>query len=290
MEQQNQIFDTLLSIKASEMDLDALISYSLSLSISAENLKVCVYNEQRKCLALEHYRFYEQITPKLLQGLFENHLFLRANYWKNISLHFTNQIFTIVPNAFYEEDFLIKYLKPTIQLPAQSIIYVNALPQIQAQNIFAVSTELYSWFADRTYPNKSLQVTHQVTNLIKLLSPLAKSQTSDRIFAIADSKLLALVVFKQGELIFCNVFSYKTPQDFIYYVLFVLQELKIERVQATVELIGEVSPKSQPFELLKPYLKEVLCLQHFDKRITLPFDFDSIELYQYIDFLVSIPD
>ena len=60
-----------------------------------------------------------------------------------------------------------------------------------------------------------------------------------------------------GQLKFFNSFQYQSKEDFIYYLLYVMEQLKLDREQSKIILVGEIEKDSAIFKLLYTYINEV---------------------------------
>src|SRR5690606_27393588 len=53
------------------------------------------------------------------------------------------------------------------------------------------------------------------------------------------------IVLKNGELQLCNSYTYKTPEDFIYYTLFCMEQLNLNPENLPVILCGEIDKEDE---------------------------------------------
>jgi hypothetical protein len=52
------------------------------------------------------------------------------------------------------------------------------------------------------------------------------------------------VIVKDKELLFCNTFTYETKEDFIYYILFTTEQLKLDPEDLDLILLGNIHEDS----------------------------------------------
>ena len=65
-----------------------------------------------------------------------------------------------------------------------------------------------------------------------------------------------MIFFKGSKLQFYNLFSYKTGEDFIYFLLAALEQLKLNPERAEVVLMGAIEKNFQLYDLVFRYIGE----------------------------------
>ena len=66
-----------------------------------------------------------------------------------------------------------------------------------------------------------------------------------------------ITVVKNQQLELYNTFNYQTSEDFIYYLLFVLNQLNIKNDETTIRLTGEVDKNSAIYDMLFKYINTI---------------------------------
>jgi hypothetical protein len=76
------------------------------------------------------------------------------------------------------------------------------------------------------------------------------------------SNLFDIIVMKNGELILCNTYEYRTPEDFIYYILFCLEQLKLN--PDTIEFVasGNINQDDDLYTILYTYIRNISFIEH----------------------------
>ena len=63
-----------------------------------------------------------------------------------------------------------------------------------------------------------------------------------------------MVLLKNKELVFFNSFEYQTKEDFIYYVLFVFEQLQLDPQKQLVKLFGNISTNSELYQIAYQFI------------------------------------
>jgi hypothetical protein len=65
------------------------------------------------------------------------------------------------------------------------------------------------------------------------------------------------IVLKNGELQLCNSYTYKTPEDFIYYTLFCMEQLNLNPENLPVLLCGEIEKDDENYKIAYTYIRNI---------------------------------
>jgi len=66
-----------------------------------------------------------------------------------------------------------------------------------------------------------------------------------------------IIVTEGKKLLLCNSFEYKSPEDALYYILFVCEQLNLEPQEIQTAVFGEIENQSAVYHLLQKYLKNI---------------------------------
>ena len=56
---------------------------------------------------------------------------------------------------------------------------------------------------------------------------------------------------------FFNSYEYQTKEDFLYYILFVMEQLQLNPQEQLVELTGKTDPTSELYQIVYQYVRNV---------------------------------
>lgn len=281
-----------ISFQDDAFDIQALGNYNLYLSIGQDGLEICVIDIQNNhCMFLEHYSFYVNLSHNQLTShlnwIYDNHLFLKAYRWNQVKIALRGKAFTLVPQTFFEEDEAVKYLKHLTDVTIDQTICYSHIESIDAMDVFLVEQELIDWFEQIYTSSSKLVFVHQTAPLVEGLIHQNKKVTADlpRVYLHIESDYLVLTIFKERNLEFCNIFLYKTAQDFLYYVLLVIDELRYFPDKTIINLSGSIVKDSTIYQLLDKYVQKIEIT--LDKKtidwVEFGTKFEKAPLYQYFD-------
>ena len=76
-----------------------------------------------------------------------------------------------------------------------------------------------------------------------------------------------VIAVRNQKLLLFNTFDYKTEEDFIYYLLFVTEQLNLNPETIQVKLLGTISKESNLYQIAYKYIRNV----------SLFFDYNNLE-------------
>ena len=150
--------------------------------------------------------------------------------------------FEIIPTVFFDKN----ELSPDTTF--------NSIMDAEANFIFETQREIVDVL------NTKYSVIEHYHSGVALIERLRKEglAKSDNIFINIQSDNIEIVCFDdKGSLRIYNRYEYKAYQDYIYFVLLVADEMKIDRDEVKAILMGEVSQDSQLYEITYRYFRNI---------------------------------
>ncbi len=269
-------------------EAEQLDQYRLFLLVGSLRFQFCVVDsEANRCLALETYQLEGGSTSSLLvqkiSKIIENHSFLPAKFWKSVHLCVANDKFTLVPLSLFKEENALNYLQLNCEVDT-SYHHVTFFAHKQAgiANVFALDLGLHNWF-NAYYSEGKIQFIHQTSPLIEAILRQENIDNKPSLMVFVGFEYMGILVKDKASLKFCNKFFYKTDEDFLYYLMLVVDELGLDK-QTNIELYGEIVAKSNLYRLLKNYFPQL----HFGNRpspLQFGYVFDEISEHSHFDLL-----
>lgn len=288
MNSSTQAIRLLQKIKDEQFDIDRIAYYHLSLQVSATRIRFCIHDLQKnRCLWLEDYAIPLQESAELqlpqVQAIFEEHTILQAGFWKEITISFVNRKFSLVPASLFQDDRIEDYLRPVAIIDSnneQALYFKHVGADII--NIFPAPYAYTQWFKSR-YPNKTIRMVHNTSPLIEgALRNSEPASATKKMFLNVEENAVTVLITRGKVLEFCNIFPYNNDSDFIYFVMFVVDELKINPDTDSLVVWGEIMPDSLLYEKLYRYIRNISFGQR-PSLLTFGYQFDEILDHRYFD-------
>lgn len=235
---------------------------NLYLSLSQKAIRLAVVDTVRnKFVVLEDYELITIFTP--LQVAEQLHLIaaenplLQEQQWNTIRAAFSNLHFTLVPETLYDPAHKEDYLRLHSELnPLQDVVLSYRHSGLGALNIFSVDAASYETLQE-LFPRRPLQIVHQTSALIRSVLHHTDRNAARNVNIFVERNYVTILVVSQNGLEFCNVFQYHSPEDFIYYIIFVMQEQKMNPEQESITVWGDITHDSSLFNILQKYIRHI---------------------------------
>jgi hypothetical protein len=174
--------------------------------------------------------------------------------FKEINLIYNTPTYTPVPTPLFDEKKAKEYLKFSIKVLATDYVANDEIREAEVTIVYIPFMNINNWFFEKY---GSFEYYHAVSLLIENLLKAEKYATGTNAYVHVSKKIFDLLIFEKGKLKFCNSFEYHTPEDFMYYILFVFEQLHLDPNLTPCILLGEINKGDSLYTILYKYVKEV---------------------------------
>ncbi|WP_418604080.1 DUF3822 family protein [Hwangdonia sp.] len=241
-----------------------LTNLELSIQISLSGLSFCILQSDTKTItALKHVDFEKKLNPfevlDQLIHLFNTEAALQVSF-NNVNVIHTNELSTLVPKPLFKEACLADYLKFNSKILKSDFIAFDVIETNDSVNVYVpyinINNFIYEKFGSFTYK-------HFSTILIERILSIEKNADGTKVYVNVNAAHFEIIVTDKGKLILYNTFEYSTKEDFIYYILFTAEQLKLNPETLHLILIGNISKDDELYNIAYTYIRHV----SFGKRL-----------------------
>ncbi|ARS35112.1 DUF3822 family protein [Pontibacter actiniarum] len=235
---------------------------NLYLSLSQKAIRIAVADTGRnKFVVLEDYELITVFSPmqvaEQLRLIAQENPLLQEQHWNLVRVAVSNQHFTLVPETLYDPAHQHDYLRLHSDLnPLQDVVLSYRHSSLEAVNIFSLDASTYQTLQG-LFPQAPMQLVHLTSALIRSILHQTPRTNLRSMYAFVERNYVTLLVVGPAGLEFCNIFHYLSPEDFIYYIIFVMQEQKMNPEQETITLWGDITHDSSLFNVLQKYIRHI---------------------------------
>ena len=228
----------------------------LSIQFSLDGFSFYISNTHHIISKFTSFNFTKPIkSPELIlkkiKEIFKNEKTLQQDF-ETVSVVHQNNLSTLVPNQYFKDDNLNKYLKYSVKTITTDLIVYDDLNFIKAKNVYVpfvnINNFIFQNFGEFEYKH------HSSILLEKLF---LQSDDSLNFFVNISQSLFDIVVLKDSKILFYNIFEYQTKEDFIYYILFTLEQLELSTDKTKVSLLGDINKQSELYQILYTYVRNI---------------------------------
>ncbi|MDC6367005.1 MULTISPECIES: DUF3822 family protein [Flavobacteriaceae] len=230
----------------------------LSIQVNLNGLSFCVMDTiSNKILAFEKINFKTRSTPYLILKELKSVLNQGTNIGKDFSevvvIH-KNALFSLVPKPLFSEEELPNYLKFNAKIMANDQIAHDEISNQDIVNVYVPFTNVNNYIFDLF---GEFEFKHSGTVLISMLLNQNRTSTQPVCYVQVSEKEMELAIISEKKLLFYNQFEYKTKEDFLYYLLFTLEQLQIDQKNIQLKLFGLIEEGDEIYDLCYQYINKV---------------------------------
>jgi len=259
-------------VVSSSFDESITTSYFLSIRSASDGLSFCVLDPVTNTyIAYANIPFNDSSADHIkTQELLITEKLLNLPYKKVLFMIETSNA-TLVPTALYDpakkhELFNLNHSIGSVDWELQE----HKIKMADAWNIFAIPKFLYHLIKNQF---DSISFYQQYSPLVEacLLSAQSKKDENSIHIDLHDH-FFDIVVMESRALKLCNSFKFTNPNDFIYFILFTFEQLKMSTENTRIHLHGVYDRQNPYYLALKNYLRQTKIVTpsyHFNFSDTL---------------------
>ena len=234
----------------------------LSIQVSLNGLSFCALSsEEKRILFFKDVQFPKALNPlQLLQkieDIYEQEFFLQEQNLEVIVI-FQNELYSLVPERFFKEENASDYLKFNTKILENDFVAQDHLPDSQMVNVYIPYTNVNNFFFEKY---GEFEYRH---NLSVLVEDFLKQNIHDdetKIYFNCYKGGYDVIVIKEGKLLLTNSFKCKTKEDFIYYLLFVIEQLHLDPESLQLIFLGKIIEDSDYYRMAFTYIRKITFLE-----------------------------
>lgn len=237
----------------------------LSIQISLNGLSFCVLNKHSNTITfLKRVPTTKKATPfKILDLLvkeFESEEQLNQAFGNILVVH-DNDLSTIVPKELFDEAYLADYLKFNSKILKSDFIAFDEIQVNNSVNVYVpyvnINNFIYEKFGTFSYK-------HISTILLEKILEAEQYAHNSKMYIHVEQSHFNVVIVSKGKLVLYNTFEYNSKEDFIYYVLFTLEQLDLSPETIDIILLGNITMNDDIYNIIYKYVRHVSFGTRFD--------------------------
>lgn len=286
---ENNAFHSLLQLRSSSFNTEHIEQYALCFKLHAGIFEAVAFHITDKVLVYYERFSLSKTLPlqEVLQQLITQHPFLGAGYWKEIALLEPESPFIQVPSEFFRADQAAEVLQLHSNFKSETTrtTFVHHT-SFSLVNVSGANNDVTSILAG-LYPLRELQCAHVSDAILHGLQLLPEKLDYRYLHLFVNRNTLIVAFFRTGNLHLLNSYQFDTPEDFIYYVLFIITELGLDKDDTELLLWGDIGASfAGRLSILQRYFPQV----NFGSRpkgLQYHYQFDELESYAAFDLFGS---
>lgn len=259
-------------VKNRSIDLNNLYETHLSIQLSLNGFSFCVVDKTYDLVQkLVHHPF-EDIAAgpedllARIQSIFEKETLLQQKYG-SVNVSHVNELSSLVPKPFFDESKLKDYIRYSSKTFDNDYIVWDEIENHDLINVYIPFVNVNNFLLERF---GSFEYKHFSTVLITNLLSTYRYSEHPHIFIHMDRNRMYVVAISNNKLQLYNSFSFKTREDFLYYLLFAAEQLDMDPENFELVLSGDIDKNSELYDIAYTYVRKIGLIENRFK-----YEFDT---------------
>jgi hypothetical protein len=274
-------------IGSTDISVEMATRSLLGLEMSKDRFRFLVVEPGGQCVRLEEYSFPSLLNERsLADGLADicrEHPVLSAPAWGKLIVSVNTSAFTLIPSPLFRKEYAANYLAFMRGSALPTHEFASAYEHADAgyYSVFNVEHTLTDFLA-HTYPLQPTTLVHQTSALAQAALRAERQQLGlPSVTLYFEEEFVTILHRADGQLRYLNRFGYKNAQDLTYYVLYVLEELRLSPAAIALRLYGEITPYAERYVELAKFLPN-LTIGQMPPGLRLTADFDDLPEHRFM--------
>lgn len=169
-----------------------------------------------------------------------------------------NALSSLVPLELLDTGKLSDYLKYNIALLPDDFVACDELNSLNCAVVFVPFVNINNYIFEHF---GSFEYHHQSTILLQRLQAISTPNGKKVLRLHIQDQYFEAICFEGERLICHNRFNLQTPHDFLFYLLFLVEQLDLDPETMACELFGKVNKESLCFKEAYTYIRHTNLLE-----------------------------
>ena len=230
----------------------------LSIHISLNGLSFCIIDLiSNEIDFLRTYSLSKNTTPKellktLKKGFKENNEL--SNSFSSVKIIHYNNLSTVVPEPLFDKNNALSYLKFNSKILQNDYAAYDEIFNNECVNVYIpyvnINNYIFKMFDSFVY-------NHYSSIILEKVKLNEKNTITPSLYLNINSNHMELIYFVKNKLIFYNRFDFSTKEDIIYYLLFTIDQLKLNPEEIPLIITGNISEDDDNYKIIYEYIRNV---------------------------------
>ena len=212
------------------------------------------------------YNFDKKIIPEDLSKKLSN--LLRESEIDNLNISdvkliICNKLSSLIPSSLFDEKLSLQYLKFNSKLLKNDFAAHDIIEEIDAVNVYLPYVNVNNYILDKY---GSFNFYHYSTLLIKKLIKFNKEKESC-VYVNLQEESFQVLIFKKNKLLYYNNFNFSSNEDILYFLLFVIEQNKIDSNKSKIFLMGKININDEAYLLISKFISNLEIIDFKESSI-----------------------
>jgi len=240
-------------------------TYDCDLLVLNENRYV-TYCILRSGNQFELLREYKQTEDEQFTDFHEGVLSIDENLnrpYRNVRIGISNKRLVLVPGAVFRREQSVHYLENSAPIWSTDEVRVDTLEKQGIKLVYAFRSSIYQAYHDHF---ANMAVENALSRYVGTLDAIvARQGAGHRVFINALYDTMYIVLYRNEQLTYANVYEFTTAEDFLYYVMLIYKEFQLDQDVTPSYISGKLDKDSVLHDLLMRYIRNLYFIHELDQ-------------------------
>lgn len=242
----------------SNKDLITNSNLRLSVQVSLNGLSFLLKNLSTNSVIFEvHKDFDSTFMPEEvlveIKTIFKSNELLNVDVDELIVFH-QNNLSCLVPKPLFDDTQPAQYLNFNSKIYPTDYVDFDELEQLDLVNVYIPFANINNYFFERFGAFKFL---HFSTYFIEKTLNNEKIDSSKKMYIHLFKKEMSVLITKGKSILLYNTFLYNTPEDFLYYTLFLAEQIELNPDEFNLTISGKINVDDDYYKLAYKYIRNI---------------------------------
>ena len=242
--------------KKNRIDLTSNLKLSIHISLNGLSFSIVDLISDEISFYKKHV-FTKKTNPKNLLKELKRHFKeipeLNDTFSSVKIIHYNN-LSTVVPEVVFDKNNALSYLKFNSQILQNDYVAYDQIFNNECVNIYIPYVNVNNFIFKKF---DSFIYNHYSSIILEEVKSNEKNSINPSLYLNIDLNHFEIIYFQDNKLIFYNTFDYSTKEDVIYYLLFTIDQLKLNPEKTPLIISGSISIDDEYYKIIHKYIRNV---------------------------------
>lgn len=231
-------------------------NYNISIWLLSNGFVFCIYSQEKNCVVhMSDLQPFDSDVAVNLRLMFERNELLKLRY-KDVCVVYEARNYILVPYVIFDKQDVSGYwmLNFGKEPDAEHRVLTDYISMNESVLIYPVLekilNEVKSIFVDaKIYSQQTLMIADALFK--------SKSENNEVLSVCVNDGFFDAVLADRGNLLLANSFDCRTADEFLYFVLNIFEQFRLNQQTSGIVLSGQVGENDVRMAELKKYVKRV---------------------------------
>lgn len=212
------------------------------------------YNKE--CIQFASYQFHTHVPQHTRHEIAIKYFSASIDRFKKLTFLYQADKFLFIPDALWKKDTLMQdFMVVNDYFSEKETLHKKVFQPHKCTFIYTLPAEYKSAFK---YLEQDIDIKPTATELIQFYDKYLKPKQNEAdILLHIQTNNVEIACFQQGSWLHYNQFKYDAAEDMLYYVLFTMEQLKLNTSNTQVHILGRVEKVGNLYQLLYKYIRQI---------------------------------